>query len=127
LNNILRIVLLALVIVLAACSTQQYISETNPAVLRDTIFSVEPRNNGTYTIWMVHDDIGAYCTADKTIGEQALQAVRGKSATVVMTYRYRQAGDREYAPYTDSGCAIEGTKYTGVTVYKILSIEILGE
>ena len=120
-----RIVIAVTGLILAACSTAGNISTNNPGILRDEVFSVEPANNGTYSIWMVHDDIGAYCTADKTLGETALKAVRAKSALVVMSYRNREVSDTENNAPDLGGCAIQGSKYTGVTVYKVLSIEVM--
>lgn len=116
-----------MLLVAVGCSSAGRIDPDNPGVLRDYLFSVEPRNNGTYTIWLRHDDTGAYCTADAQIGERALVAVRSGSGLVVMTYRNRQAGDIENGRADEGGCASEGNKYNGVTVYKVLSLEVLSE
>lgn len=107
-------VLITCVVFLAGCAGEN-LDTSNPAVARDEIFSVEPRVNGTYTIWLVHDDISAYCATDKSMGETALKAIRGKSALVVINYlkgAYR---------LDDQGCVAEGAKY----IYKIISLEVL--
>ena len=104
---------------MAGCTTAANISSTNPGVLTDYLFSVEPRNNGSYTIWVRNDDIGAYCTADKKIGEAAKAAslMELDDIPVIMEYRYRQEGDVEKNSYDAGGCYSENsTKYSGVTV-----------
>ena len=110
------VVLSLMLVVLGACSPK--VDSRNPATLRDEIFSVEPRTNGTYTIWLVHDDVAAYCTNDKVIGERALAAVRGNSSLVVITYVNTTA-----ILFSDGVnlCAAEGAKY----IFAIRSLEIL--
>lgn len=111
-NKIWRWVLV--VMFLTGCASE--IDPSHPAIVRDELFSVEPRVNGTYTIWLMHDDIAAYCAMDETIGETALKAMHEKSAIVVINYT-KGASIR----LDDQGCTAEGAKY----IYKITSIEVL--
>lgn len=108
-----------------ACSPAHLISKDNSGILRNYLFSVEPHNNGTYTLWMKDDDVGAYCTSNKEMGERALKVVQMLAPgdiTIIGTYRNREPGDTEYNGWGDGGCPTEGgVKYTNITVYKLLS------
>jgi len=56
-KNLVRLILcFAILVLLAACGAgAKAITE---GTLQDSIFSVEPRVNGTVSIWMTHDDVG---------------------------------------------------------------------
>ena len=115
-----------LTIVAAACSPAGNISRRNPGVLRDYIFSVEPRNNGSYIIWMRNDDVAAYCTTDKSLGDTALQAIHSRTGLVIMEYRNRETLDKESRSIDQGGCAVESTGAKSDTpIFKILSIEVV--
>lgn len=126
---------LLLVVVLGlwgvACTpvTTNNIDVRNPAVARNQIFSVEPRNNGTYTIWLMNDDVAAYCATTKIVGETALKALRSKSGEAIITYRNLLPTDKNYNrkpfnyDYNPDACIAEGAEI----VYYILSIEVLDE
>lgn len=117
-----------LLMVVAACSPAGNISKRNPGVLRDYIFSVEPRNNGSYVIWMRNDDVAAYCTTDKALGETAMKAIHSRTGLVVMEYRNRETGDKESWGVDQGGCVVESTGDKSSTpIFKVLSIEILSE
>ena len=66
---------------------------------------------------------------DKEMGERALEAVRLRAIgdiTIIAEYRNRESGDKEYNGWSDGGCPTEGgVKYTGITVYKLLSFETI--
>ena len=115
-----------LVVLVAACSPAGNISKRNPGTLRDFIFSVEPRNNGSYIIWMRNDNIAAYCTTDKAIGDTALQAIHSRTGEVIMEYRNRETLDKESRDANQGGCVVESTGAKNDTpIFKILSIEIV--
>ena len=120
---------LLLAILATACSPAGNISKRNPGVLRDYIFSVEPRNNGSYIIWVRNDDVAAYCTTDKAIGDTAMQAIHSTTGLIIMEYRNRETLDQESRDVNQGGCAVEssGEKNTTTPIFKILSIEILSE
>ncbi len=112
----------------AACSPAGNISKRNPGTLRDYIFSVEPRNNGSYIIWMRNDNIAAYCTTDKAIGDTALQAIHSRTGEVIMEYRNRETLDKESRDANQGGCVVESTGDKSSTpIFKILSIEIVSQ
>jgi hypothetical protein len=92
--------------------------------LRDTIFSVEPRVNGTVSVWFTHDDVGVYCTYDKTLGDKALELLKSPSAEVIATYRSVNNTDPEYGAFLDvsKGCGDNSGKNNSTVVYKLLSI-----
>lgn len=96
------------------------------AYLRDTIFSVEPRLNGSVTVWMTHDDIGFYCTTDQSIKQQALAIIEDidQAPSVLITYRSVNINDPEVNGIGAGGCAVEKTSGESSTqqAYKLLSI-----
>lgn len=61
-----------LMIILVGCKAYY----TESAVGRDTLFSVEKQKNGSWRIWMTHDDVSAYCTVDDELGELALDIIQ---------------------------------------------------
>ncbi len=107
-------------LLLAACAGPKAITG---GVLRDQIFSVEPRANGFTTLWMVHDDVGAYCTNDAMLITEAQQIFNSADPTAFISYRSVNANDPEYAwlgDLTGGGCAIEKT---GTTVYLLTAVD----
>jgi len=121
----LLVLLLVLVIAVAACSPSGNISKRNPGILRDYIFSVEPRNNGSYIIWVRNDDVAAYCTTDKALGDLATQAIHSRTGLIIMEYRNRETFDKESFGVDQGGCVVEssGDKSSTTPIFKILSIE----
>src|SRR3954454_6586070 len=87
-------ILLAVIVLLliAACSPNR-ITGRNPATLRDQIFSVEPRQNGTVSIWMVHDNTGTYCTANGDIINEINTIFRSADPSAYVSYRTMLIGD----------------------------------
>ena len=118
-----------LVLLMAACSPAGNISKRNPGILRDYIFSVEPRNNGSYIIWMRNDDVAAYCTTDKTLADEAIAAINSRTGLIVMEYRDREVGDKENGTVNQGGCAVEssGDSNSTTPIFKILSIKVLSD
>jgi hypothetical protein len=111
------IVLLALVLIGCGAGPKAVIEGT----IHDTIFSVEPRHNGTVSIWMTHDDVGVYCTVDKALGDIALEILLSPNPDAIITYRSINGGDPEVSYMFDpaSGC---GDEKEGTTRYKLLSV-----
>ena len=122
---ILFLVLLVFVAIAGCVPEQGKISKSNPGMLNDYLFSVEPRNNGTYIIYVRNDDVAAYCTADKTIGEAAQKALYEYEAKVIIVYRNREAGDVENNSAEAGGCYVEslGSK-TNTPIFKILDLTV---
>jgi hypothetical protein len=128
-NKKLLGLILLLAVAVAACSPAGNISKRNPGTLRDYVFSVEPRNNGSYIIWMRNDDVAAYCTTDKALGDTALQAIHSRTGLIIMEYRNRETLDAESRNVNQGGCTVEasGDKNDTTPIFKILSIEIVSE
>ena len=101
-------------LVLAACSPNR-ITGRNPATLRDQIFSVEPRQNGTVSIWMVHDNVGTYCTANGDLINKINTIFRSADPSAYVSYRTMQIGD--------PACGQEGDADSGFHTYLITDIE----
>lgn len=101
-------------LLLAACSPNR-ITGRNPATLRDQIFSVEPRQNGTVSIWMVHDNVGTYCTANGDIINEINRIFRSADPSAYVSYRTMQIGD--------PACGQEGDEASGFHTYLITDIE----
>lgn len=100
--------------VIAACSPNR-ITGRNPATLRDQIFSVEPRQNGTVSIWMVHDNVGTYCTANGDIINEINTIFRSNDPSAYVSYRTMQIGD--------PACGQEGDADSGFHTYLITDIQ----
>ncbi len=128
-------VLLLAGLVLAGCGSNgiQGLGAITDAYLRDTIFSVEPRVNGSTTMWMTHDDVGYYCTTDRALGQKILAMIKDTSQPVEVLVEYRSVniGDPEYNGATLGGCAREstgagssdkGSNNANQQMYKIISI-----
>lgn len=101
-------------LLLAACSPNR-ITGRNPATLRDQIFSVEPRQNGTVSIWMVHDNVGTYCTANGDLINEINTIFRSADPSAYVSYRTMQIGD--------PACGQEGDADSGFHTYLITDIE----
>jgi len=112
-----RLVLLGVIVLLliAACSPNK-ITGRNPATLRDQIFSVEPRQNGTVSIWMVHDNTGTYCTANGDLINEINTIFRSKDPSAYVSYRtIGQIGD--------PACGQEGDANSGFHTYLITDVQ----
>ncbi len=103
-----------ILVVLAACSPNT-ITGRNPATLRDQIFSVEPRQNGTVSIWMVHDNIGTYCTANGDLINRINTIFHSKDPSAYISYRTMQVGD--------PACGQEGDSNSGFHTYLITDVQ----
>ena len=109
------LVLLGVIVLLVAACSPNRITGRNPATLRDQIFSVEPRQNGTVSIWMVHDDTGTYCTANGDLINKINTIFRSADPSAYVSYRTMQIGD--------PACGQEGDANSGFHTYLITDIE----
>ena len=116
LRAVLLLSIIALIVVATAACSPNKITGRNPATLRDQIFSVEPRQNGTVSIWMVHDNIGTYCTADGNIINKINTIFHSKDPSAYVSYRtIGQIGD--------PACGQEGDANSGFHTYLITDVE----
>ena len=88
------IVLVSLVAVSILSGCGAGIQAITDATARDTIFSVEQRNNGAVVMWLTHDDVGTYCTIDKNIGETAFDLMKSGHDALI-SYRTLNGNDKE--------------------------------
>lgn len=126
-KKILFVVLAILLLASACMPGAKAILTGNPGVLRDTIFSIEPRANGTTVVWMTHDDLGSYCTKDPAIVKAATAIINDKTrpAEVILTYASINAGDSENGGIFDlgsTGCPADRGEGNGNVVYKVVSV-----
>lgn len=119
----LLLIAVLLLLVLAACGPGAH--AIREGTLRDTVFSIEPRQNGTTSIWFTHDDVGAYCTRDGEIVATAQLAIRSTNSEVIATYRSINNNDPEYGGLLNAfgGCAND----KGTTIYLLLSLRRVGD
>jgi hypothetical protein len=90
-NVVKAFTIVLLIILLSGCAGPQAITN---ATARDTIFSTETRANGATVMWLTHDDVGTYCTVDKSLGELGYEIMKsGRDALI--TYRTLNAADKE--------------------------------
>lgn len=75
------------VVLMSACSSRVInSSEGQRATVRDAIYSVEPRQNGAYVMWLRYDDEGVYCTTDKDLYAKALDVMTKGTGWAVIEY-----------------------------------------
>lgn len=117
-RSVIPILALLFLAILTACGPGPH--AVMNGTLRDTIFSVEPRANGSTSIWMTHDDVGVYCTLNQELASKALLILSSPDNEVILRYASINAGDPESNILLTNGCATEERKQ--VTVYKIISI-----
>lgn len=103
------LVLVIILIVLAACSGRAGVVRNG--VLRDTIFSVEEIENGTWRIWVTHDDVAGYCTADEELGKEAMDLILEHDGEVLIFFETPLPGEAEYSFWHDSKCGDISTGY----------------
>lgn len=70
------------VVVLSGCGS----AYTRHATLKDEMFGVEDRANGVVVVWVVHDDVGAYCFNDPVEAKKAHDLFYAYDGRVQITY-----------------------------------------
>lgn len=120
---ILVLVIVVIIVILAMVGGLGH-QAIHDGLLRDTVFSTEPRVNGTYSMWMTHDDVGVYCTLSQDIYNKARAAmVAGKQ--VLVHFESVNWNDSENGLFGlfGTGCSHETTSNTSATVYRITGID----
>lgn len=115
--NIKRAVLIVVIVALTGCAGPQAIR--GKATLRDTIYSVEPRNNGVTVMWMTHDDVGAYCTTKPEIAAKMKDYLEGGVGEVLVDYKSLNIGDEGF-DLLNGGCSTD----SNTTNYIVVDIRI---
>lgn len=103
---------------LTACSPRVIGSaEGQRATVRDAIYSLEPRQNGAYVMWLRYDDEGVYCMTDKGLYDRAMDIMTKGSGWAVIEYHTLRS--------TELACQnVENTSSKGAqhTIYVVNSI-----
>lgn len=88
-------------------------------VANDWIFSVEPRENNTVSVWLRYDDTGVWCSSAPNIKSFVLQVAEETDPQVVIVYDSLNFGTPEYDLLGTAGCSRDGDN---VTRYRIVGI-----
>lgn len=83
----LMVVLIVLAILLTGCLPNQWGNwRVNGATVRDTMFSVEKRDNGVTTVWLRNDETGVYCFTGDVAEYESLKEMLLSDRLVTITY-----------------------------------------
>lgn len=86
--------------------------------LRDAIYSIEPRANGAYVLWLRYDGEGVYCTTDTALVDTARRILNEGSGWAKIEYYTLNKG--EVFPAYNTCMNVEGSK--GHTIYIMSAI-----
>ncbi len=91
----------ALLFGLQSCAPQRVIEnkEGRLGVVRDAIYSIEPRQNNAYVIWLRYDNEGVYCTDDFAKVNRLKQIHQEGTGWVYMTYHTLPPNDNTSVCY----------------------------
>jgi len=98
------IFLICMIFLVAITSCDPQAHRVEEGVIRDTLFSVEETKNGSWRIWMTHDDICGYCTNDIELGKRALDILKEHDGEVLVYFRDIRADDPEFSWWSSSDC-----------------------
>lgn len=119
--------LLVVVLVVGACGAGPH--AVQEGALRDTIFAVETKQNGSYFVWMTHDDAGVYCTMDSELFAKA-EAIfndKSKSPEVFLKYISANVGSAENPDLLQSRFGTAGCSHEQAVVYVMTDISAVSE
>lgn len=110
------------VLLLAGCGAGP--NAVKDATLRDTIFSIETKENGSHFLWMVHDDVGTYCTMNAALFAKAEAIFDDKAhqPDVFLKYISANVGSNENKSFFQDPLNIQGCVHDKATVYVITDI-----
>lgn len=97
--------------------------------LRDTIFAIETKQNGSHFVWMTHDDAGVYCTMNDELFAKA-EAIfnnRGSSPEVILNYISANVGSAENPDLLQSNFGTAGCSHDEAVVYVMTGITAITE
>ncbi len=61
-------------------------TEGRRGMARDAIFSLEPRQNGAYVMWLRHDSEGVYCINEQAVYDKAQQIMTKGTGWAIVEY-----------------------------------------
>lgn len=110
-------VALILTALLAACGAGPHAVQNGS--LRDTIFAVETKENGSHFVWMTHDDAGVYCTMDDELFAKAAAIFNNRAAApeVILNYISANVGSAENPDLLQSRFGTAGCSHDDAVVY----------
>lgn len=106
--NIKKVLIGLGVFALTACASVIPNEAGKRGELRDAIYSVEPRANGAYVMWLRYDDEGVYCTMDKAVYDKAKQIMHEGTGWALVEYYTLYKG--EVIPAYNTCADVEGSK-----------------
>ena len=116
-----------LVFLLAACGAGPHAVQDGK--LRDVIFAIETKQNGSHFIWMRYDDVGTYCTMNDALFSEIEAIFNDKTRTpeIILQYTSLNVGEQENPSFLADPIGIQGCKHNKATVYIIESIEVVNQ
>src|SRR5258708_3936751 len=121
--KILSLIVLASV-VLSGCSARVIENkEGRRATVRDAIYSLEPRANGAYVMWLRYDDEGVYCIDSDTLYNQAMNLLLTTGWAIVEYHTYSSVNDVGRCSDVENTTSDAGTKHTIYVVNSIKTAE----
>lgn len=120
----MKILLLALIFLLGACAGAGP-HAVKDATVRDTIYAIETKENGSHFLWMRYDDVGVYCTMDTALFNKAVAIFDDKTREPVVFIKYISSnlGSEENKNFFQDPLGIAGCKHSEATVYVITDIQ----
>lgn len=121
---------LGVLIVMSCACSPKVITTSKSATVRDYIYSLEPRQNGAYVMWLRYDDEGVYCMTSEQMYKDALEILKRGEGMIVMNYVTYYGHEHEGE---NSKCyGVEGTRDSTSpgsgdhTIYIVTSFEEVG-
>lgn len=121
------ILVFLLLIILAGCGAGPH--AVKDATLRDVIYAVETKENGSHFVWMRYDDVGTYCTMNVDLFNKAVEIFNDKTREPQVFIKYISAniGSAEAKGFFQDPLGVSGCVHDKATVYVIISIEPANE
>jgi len=119
--------LLVVVLMVGACGAGPH--SVQDGALRDTIFAIETKKNGSHFVWMTHDDAGVYCTMDDALFAKAAAIFNNKGAVpeVILKYISANVGTAENPDLFQSQFGTAGCSHDEAVVYVMTDISPITE
>lgn len=120
-NRSTKLFLLIAVVVLLLTACTSY--RTAKGNVRDTIYSVEVTHNGSYKVYMTHDDVAVFCTYDKVVGERAWDILNNWKGEALLTFRSVSERDAEWSLWNGSDCKTTTADEGGIVMFLLLDVQ----
>lgn len=119
--------MVVLALLVAACGPGAH--AVQDGALRDTIFAIETKQNGSHFVWMTHDDAGVYCTMNDELFAKAAAIFndRGNPPEVILNYISANVGSAENPDLLQSQFGTAGCSHDEAVVYVMTGISAIVE